>query len=111
MTGRDEVTLEDALKIEEETNAYVNKKSIWQKVWGFFTFVNIIWMLAVLGVTISVGPCLYQVFGPCLTRFFKKLGRVVKKVITWIFKKIVIPLVTFLHNWGFIELVIYMLTF
>ena len=68
-------------------------------------------MLAVLGVTISVGPCLYQIFGPCLTRFFKKLGRVIKKVLTWIFKKIVIPLVTFLHNWGFIELGIYMLTF
>eukprot|EP00741_Cyanophora_paradoxa_P024883 tig00000317_g24024.t1 len=39
-----------------------------QRVLGFFTFVNVIWMFSILGISISVGPAVLVLIGPVLKR-------------------------------------------
>jgi hypothetical protein len=73
------------------------QKSIIQKVWGFFTFVNLIWMFSICGLAISVGPCLYVIIGPCLTRFMSVVFDVIQQILVWLLQNIIIPLVNFLH--------------
>lgn len=89
----------------------LGQKSIIQKVWGFFTFVNIIWMLSIFGLAISVGPCLYEVIGPCVQRFMTTVFDIIQRMVVWLLQNIVIPLVTFLHDWGVFEILMYMLSF
>ena len=33
--------------------------SIAQRVWGFFHFVNIMWLLAIFGIVVSIGPAIW----------------------------------------------------
>jgi hypothetical protein len=68
-------------------------------------------MVAACGVTVSVVPCMIQVFGPCIKKIMSFFGGHLKRAIIWLFKNVVVPFVTFLHNWGLIELGIYMFTF
>ena len=47
--------LKNTLKRIREIEAEV---SISQRIYGFFSFVNIMWLIAILGITIAVGPVL-----------------------------------------------------
>lgn len=38
--------------------------SVFQRVYGFFTFVNIMWVLAIIGITVSIGPALWVILRP-----------------------------------------------
>jgi len=89
----------------------VNKKSVWQKVWGFFTFINIIWMLSIIVLVISVGPCVWRICGPCIERLAKCFSGTVRRAIIWVAKEVLLPLATFMHNWGIFELFFYLLCF
>ena len=103
MTGREHIGIEELADIRPEIEKFVNKKSIVQKVWGFLTFVNIIWFFAIIGLCFSVIPCIMAIFGPIIERFISWLSDVIKQVIEFILKKIIIPLVDFCHNWGIFE--------
>ena len=111
ITGRQEVTMAEASLILKEIEALVNHTSIFQKVWGIFTFVNIIWMAAIFGLLISTLPCLLMAFGPCLIKIIAKVAEVIQIILIFIVGKILIPTVTFMHNWGMIELFLYLLSF
>jgi len=112
LSGRDEdVTIEEAVDIRNQTDLFVNKKSVWQKVKGFFTFINIIWMLSVIVLVISVGPCVWKICGPCIERLAKCFKGTVRRAIIWVAKEVLLPLITFIHNWGIFELLFYMLCF
>jgi len=105
LSGRDDdVSIEEAADIRNQTDLYVNKKSIWQKVWGFFTFINIIWMLSIIVLVISVGPCVWRICGPCIERLAKCFSGAVRRAIIWVAKEVLLPLATFMHNWGIFEL-------
>ena len=111
ITGRQEVTMAEAGLILKEIEALVNHTSIFQKVWGFFTFVNIVWMAAIIGLLISTVPCLLMVFGPFLKKIIAKVAEVIQIILRFIVEKILIPTVIFMHNWGIIELFLYLLSF
>jgi len=34
------------------------------RVLGFFTFVNTVWLFAILGITASIGPSIYHLLQP-----------------------------------------------
>lgn len=107
----DNVTIEEADGIRNEIDLFVNKKSIWQKIWGFFTFINIIWMISCIVLVISVGPCVWRICGPCIERFAKCFSGAIKRAVIWIAKEVLLPFFTFLHNWGFIEIFLYLMCF
>ena len=74
---------------------------------GFFSFVNIIWFFSIIGITCTVGPCCYFVFSSFLTCVTNAIVDIIK----FIYREIVFPFVTFIHNIGFIELVLYFIAF
>lgn len=76
------------------------QKSVTDRVMGFFSFMNIIWLLAVLGITLTVVPCIAYLVGPVLLKVAQALK-----------EKVLKPLAIFLHNWGFFEAVAYLISF
>jgi len=85
----------------------VEEKSITQKVWGFFTFINIIWLLSLVGILVAAVPACMYLFEPVIKAIFEKF----KDFMVWVIKKVVIPFVTFLHNWGVFEVIFYLVAF
>lgn len=72
------------------------------------------WFFALIGIIISTLPCLHVFF----SNFIKPLIRFINKcykyfynnVLVPLVKKVVIPFITFLHNWGFFEAFLYLLS-
>ena len=68
-------------------------------------------MVSITGISCSVLPCLGVIFGPMIARIILVIGEVVKAVVEWVLKNIIIPIVNFLHNWGIFELMAYIFCF
>ena len=111
MTKREHVADEDMKEIRLHIEALVNEKSFIQKVMGFFTFVNIIWFIAIVGMTCTIGPCIWFFLGNCIQKMVECFIEFVKTVITFVVQKILLPLFEFLHNWGILEFCGYFLCF
>jgi len=71
--------------------------SIVQRVKGMFTFVNFMWLLAIAGVAISVGPFLYVILKP--------LRKMLIGTLKFIWERIIIPM----HSMGVFELLSYII--
>jgi len=65
------------------------------RVLGFFTFVNTVWLFAILGITVSIGPAVYHVLKPLHDAF--------RKLLRWIYFEIVLPNALRAHRWGLFE--------
>jgi hypothetical protein len=76
--------------------------SVTQKVWGFFSFINTMWLTAIFGIAISIGPAIWSVTTP-LRALMAQLGLRLKALIEWCLKEIVIPLALKLHTNGILE--------
>ena len=114
ITGRSQVTHQQMQDIRNEILKIIEEKSIIQKCLGLLNFINIVWLFSILGLAISVGPCLYFLFLP-LIRFFKKIfifmGKLITVLVKFLIKNILLPLLTFSHEWGIIEFCLYLFTF
>ena len=53
------------IKRGEEEEA--GKKMMWERVRGLFSFVNVMWALAILGIACSLGPVVYYLLHPLAT--------------------------------------------
>ena len=62
-----------------------NKAGVISKIKGIFSFVNFIWLIAILGIMISIGPVIYQIMG---------------SIILTLYGAIIYPIVMFLYNTG-----------
>lgn len=71
------------------------ERGIVQRVTGFFSFVNCMWLAAILGITISIGPSIYHILKP--------LRELLTRIARWTLNKIIIPTVEKLHKWGVFE--------
>ena len=87
----DEVSNVKKILLEIEQN-----QGLITKIVGFFTFVNTLWLLAIFGISVSIGPSIYILLKP-LRRFFRGLSK-------WIYKHILLPITRRFHNWGIFEL-------
>ncbi len=93
-TGRDEVTTEDLFGMRDQVKQLVEYESVIQRIWGFFSFVNIMWFCAIIGLTVTVIPCVYFTCG-------EVLGKMVMDII--------IPIVKLLNRLGVWEFLGYFL--
>eukprot|EP00931_Biecheleriopsis_adriatica_P109895 TRINITY_DN84164_c0_g1_i1.p1 TRINITY_DN84164_c0_g1~~TRINITY_DN84164_c0_g1_i1.p1 ORF type:complete len:669 (+),score=132.52 TRINITY_DN84164_c0_g1_i1:64-2007(+) len=104
------VTAEEMEAIRAELVRVLGHRSIGQRVAGFFTFVNTMWLGAIGGITVSVGPVLWNLTKP-LRRFFSQLAQKVKEGLVWLIEKVVLPTISRLHDWGFWEALAHGLAF
>eukprot|EP00746_Dinoflagellata_sp_MGD_P078416 gnl/MRDRNA2_/MRDRNA2_31362_c0_seq2.p1 gnl/MRDRNA2_/MRDRNA2_31362_c0~~gnl/MRDRNA2_/MRDRNA2_31362_c0_seq2.p1 ORF type:complete len:456 (+),score=41.66 gnl/MRDRNA2_/MRDRNA2_31362_c0_seq2:111-1478(+) len=74
------------------------QQSLMDRVRGFFSFVNIMWLISIVGILCSVGPMLVYIAGPMLYRL-------ASAVVT----RMVVPIGKALHRWGVFEVCGYML--
>jgi hypothetical protein len=73
--------------------------SVSDRVLGFFTFVNIIWLVAIIGIIATVGPCVAYLCGPFLMKYA-----------TILFEEFLRPIGKRLHRWGVFEAISYLLS-
>jgi hypothetical protein len=66
------------------------EKGFVTKVLGLFNFINFIWFLSIIGITLTILPAFNYFFGNA----FRKL---VKLLIVYIFNTIIIPLCLFIY--------------
>jgi hypothetical protein len=62
----------DFLSLKTLLPQLAERRGVLSMVIGFFTFVNIIWLVAIAGISVSVGPVLYHASAP-LRRLFSNL--------------------------------------
>jgi len=72
------------------------ERSIAQRILGLFSFVNLIWLVSIIGALLTVGPFILYVLGAHLA-----------KIATMLYEHVVVPL----HKAGLFELLAYALAF
>lgn len=87
-----------------------NEQGMINKVLGIFSFVNIMWMAAIFGIFISIGPCFVVIFGNVLKKLLERLARFIKQIVDLVVKYIVpqiIRLIRIMHETGILEIIAY----
>ena len=67
-----------------------------QRVYGMFSTINVIWLISIIGISVSIFPSLYYMLKPlreCLYRCWKQL-----------LTHVIEPTIRRCHNWGIFEL-------
>eukprot|EP00040_Diaphanoeca_grandis_P031858 m.191558 g.191558 ORF g.191558 m.191558 type:complete len:650 (-) comp32436_c0_seq1:130-2079(-) len=80
--------------IEEEQHVGVAGR-----VLSAFSLINFVWFLSIVGIMVSIGPSLWVFLKP----FRELLVRFAKRV----FEFVIEPVLTFCHNWGIFELLLW----
>lgn len=87
------------LSIPASITALQDHKSPLARLLGFFTFVNIVWTFAVLGIAVSLGPVLVLALAPLL----RLLGGALRRMLV----RVLVPLVLKCHQVGLFEAALY----
>jgi len=95
MVGRSFVDKSQIHLIYQEILNKENEQGISTRITGLFNFINIIWLVAIIGIVISLGPCLYTVLKPL------RKGMWELAILIW--HHVIIPL----HSYGILELFSY----
>ena len=118
ISGRADVTAAHIAEFKNELVRADNYESLFQKVTNFFSLVNTIWLISVLGIVISIIPAFYFMFKPQIDRFLKWLAKVLKKFLVrfggtlmWIAKKVILPFISKMHEFGVFEFIGYYIAF
>ena len=93
--GAGPLTHAQLIGIRDIVEAVANERSVGDRILGFFSFVNILWTISIVGVAATVGPCLYYVFGEQL-----------RKAAEVFYKNFIVPA----HKWGVLEAAAYAFT-
>jgi hypothetical protein len=78
------------MKVLKTINDIDGEKGFVTKVLGLFNFINFIWFLSIIGITLTILPALNYFFG----NFFRKL---IKILVVYIFIIIIRPLCLFIY--------------
>jgi hypothetical protein len=89
------VTMADLANVPQEIYKLEHAVSLLTRVRGFFSFVNMIWLVAILGITISIGPAIFHLLRP--------IQQLLKRLCVFILNEIIYPTVTRLHSYGIFE--------
>lgn len=69
------------------------------RVRGAFNFINLVWLVSILGIAISIGPSVAHLLKP-IRQWLYRAAR-------WLLRNVIEPVVARLHSWGIIELVVW----
>jgi len=62
-------------------------------------------------MAITVGPCTYAIIGPIIEKIWTAFLNFAKRVWRFIIREFLIPLFEFVHSWGILEILGYLLCF
>ena len=95
IVGRSFLTKAEIHLIYEEIVKKELEQGLSMRVAGMFNFINLLWLMAIIGITISIGPFLYTIFKPLRGALWRYA------VMAW--HNIIIPM----HNYGILEMMSY----
>ena len=75
------------------------KRGLASQVWGFVSFVNVIWFVSILGIAVSIGPSVWKLLRP-----FREL---LQKLFQNLWEYVIQPFLTFCHNNGIFEFLLW----
>ena len=101
LAGRS-VTVEEMMSLRSTLVEIKGNVSIIQKVWGFFSFINLLWLMAIAGIAISFLPAMWSLAEPLLN-LLNDLAICVKRVVEWFVIEIIIPGLQLLHDTSILE--------
>jgi hypothetical protein len=103
VVGRDvnTVSVDVLLNVGHEIMKLESHVSIITRVRGMVTFVNILWLAATAGISVSIGPSVYHLVKP--------LQKLLLRWSKWMFNQIILPFVTKCHYYGIFEVLAYVL--
>ena len=81
--GNDKINSEILHKIPEYLEE-LNKASLRSKYKGIFNFVNLIWLIAIIGLTLSIGPFIYSAIGQIVSKIY---GTYIYPIVNYIYEK------------------------
>jgi hypothetical protein len=97
LLGKEDITLDEIYRIRQSIEEVESEKSYAQRVYGMFTFVNFMWLLAILGITISVGPCIYLILSPL-------------QFLIWAVAQVIWAIIIYMHYLGVWEMLAYIIS-
>ena len=80
------ITSKELHEIENEIKIRDSKLSFSQKLYNIFTFVNLIWFIAIIGLAVSVGPFCYHALKPIRTWVIQMLVKYVHLFVEKLYK-------------------------
>jgi len=92
---RDSISEEQFLNMRTAIAENEKEVSFRSKVTGFFSFVNLIWLISIIGIGISFGPFVYHITLPLRQNFFH--------IVQYIYYNVLIPS----HEHGVFEVLSY----
>lgn len=95
--GGRNITPEELHEIYHAIKEKESHKDLSSRIYGFFNFINLLWLLSIIGIVISIGPSIYLFLKPFQDALLE-LARV-------IWNRIIIPC----HSWGVFEFLAYLL--
>ena len=101
LAGRS-VTVEEMMSLRSTLVEIEGNVSIIQKVWGFFSFINLLWLMAIAGIAISFLPAMWSLAEPLLN-LLNDLAICVKRLVEWFVIEIIIPSLQWLHDTSILE--------
>lgn len=93
--GEIQVSRDQLESMLEEILRFESQVGVVYRVLGFFTFVNTVWLLAIIGIAVSIGPSIYHILQP--------LHDALRRLVNWIYTEIILPNVLRMHRWGVLE--------
>jgi len=91
----DTATHDQLIHVLEDIKEYERGSGLASRVRGLFNFVNFVWFLSILGITVSIGPSLYHLLKP--------IREYLHRVAEWLLWEVIVPMCKRLHNWGIFE--------
>ena len=95
------VTVDEMREVHTTLVTLEQNQGVVSRTLGFFSFVNFVWLISILGITVSVGPVVWHILTPLRMIFVRFL------TLTW--ENIIKPTIIMLHNTGGFELASYVL--
>jgi len=100
--GTDYISLEQLSAVPSVLYDVEQSQGLVTRILGFFTLINMIWLLALGGIAVSIVPTALVLIRP-----ISRLAVVIAKAIV---ERVIIPTARFLHEWGFFEMALWLVT-
>jgi len=76
-----------------------SRVSLTYRVASMFSFINFIWLLSIIGITVSIGPSLWVILRP--------IRHLLETLAKRLLEHVLIPLAVRCHEWGLFELLLW----
>ena len=90
------VTMSDLEKLPAAIEQMEASRGIISRTYGMFSLINIFWLVSIAGICVSIGPAMWALLSP--------VRRLLKRVITVAWTRVIKPLIEELHAWGIFEI-------